>query len=331
MGRTAAPLRRDVGAGIASARAPGAWGSGTIGGRPGQGQCRGGHLLGGRAAEGGQGPGTPADPARHGGHRDRSAEQTGQRMRGAVLGQELSVHRIHPDGGQPGPVLQPGRRPGPERQPSMITSIPLSMIVKAAPACCPARPCPRRAGSPSNTAWLPRSCLRPGCSPLCWTRSVPLPDPRAAHLVIHPWPMPLGLVACTLLCGVRSVRGVIRWANGQGAGTLAALEFLDGAGRTASDHHPHPRTRPGGRRCAGRRRRRLRAGPHSRPAGRYRRRSARAPAGHQRQDRVRRPRQPRASNCTCSASTRSTRASCLPGGRCATDRTRPCTSSPRST
>ncbi|MCN0154358.1 transposase family protein [Salinispora arenicola] len=50
-----------------------------------------------------------------------------------------------------------------------------------------------------------------------------VPDPRSPHLVTHP-PMLLGLVACALLCGVRSVRGVIRWANGQGAGILAALE-----------------------------------------------------------------------------------------------------------
>ncbi|MFE2431585.1 transposase family protein [Streptomyces sp. NPDC059373] len=55
-----------------------------------------------------------------------------------------------------------------------------------------------------------------------------VPDPRAAHLVAHPWPMLLGLVACALLCGGRSVRGVVRWASGQGAGTLAALEVPDG-------------------------------------------------------------------------------------------------------
>lgn len=55
-----------------------------------------------------------------------------------------------------------------------------------------------------------------------------IPDPRAAHLVTHPLPMLLGLVACALLCGVRSVRGVIRWASGQGAGILAALEVPDG-------------------------------------------------------------------------------------------------------
>ncbi|MFJ9714304.1 transposase, partial [Streptomyces sp. NPDC101234] len=41
--------------------------------------------------------------------------------------------------------------------------------------------------------------------------------------------MLLGLVACALLSGVRSVRGVVRWANGQGAGTLSALEVPDGA------------------------------------------------------------------------------------------------------
>ena len=55
-----------------------------------------------------------------------------------------------------------------------------------------------------------------------------VPDPRTPHLVTHPLPMLLGLVACALLCGVRSVRGVIRWAHGQGAGTLAALEVPDG-------------------------------------------------------------------------------------------------------
>jgi predicted transposase YbfD/YdcC len=55
-----------------------------------------------------------------------------------------------------------------------------------------------------------------------------VPDPRAPHLVTHPLPMLLGLVACALLCGVRSVRGVIRWAHGQGAGVLAALEVAGG-------------------------------------------------------------------------------------------------------
>lgn len=55
-----------------------------------------------------------------------------------------------------------------------------------------------------------------------------VPDPRAPHLVTHPLPVLLGLVACALLCGVRSVRGVIRWAHGQGAGVLAALEVPDG-------------------------------------------------------------------------------------------------------
>ncbi|MGW0827892.1 ISAs1 family transposase [Streptomyces sp. NPDC002845] len=55
-----------------------------------------------------------------------------------------------------------------------------------------------------------------------------VPDPRAANLVTHPWPMLLGLVACALLCGVRSVRGVIRWASGQGAGILAALDVPAG-------------------------------------------------------------------------------------------------------
>ncbi|MET7858181.1 ISAs1 family transposase [Streptomyces sp. NPDC005318] len=55
-----------------------------------------------------------------------------------------------------------------------------------------------------------------------------VPDPRAAHLVTHPWPTLLGLVACAMLCGVRSVRGVVRWARGQGAGVLAALEVPAG-------------------------------------------------------------------------------------------------------
>ncbi|GFH38509.1 transposase family protein [Streptomyces pacificus] len=56
-----------------------------------------------------------------------------------------------------------------------------------------------------------------------------VPDPRTSHPVTHAWPMLLGLVACATLCGVRSLRGVIRWASGQGAGTLAALEVPDGA------------------------------------------------------------------------------------------------------
>jgi len=55
-----------------------------------------------------------------------------------------------------------------------------------------------------------------------------VPDPRTSHLVTHAWPMLVGLVACAMLCGVRSVRGVIRWASGQGAGILAALEVPDG-------------------------------------------------------------------------------------------------------
>lgn len=55
-----------------------------------------------------------------------------------------------------------------------------------------------------------------------------VPDPRTAHLVVHAWPMLLGLVAAAMLCGVRSVRGVIRWARGPGAGVLAALEVPDG-------------------------------------------------------------------------------------------------------
>jgi predicted transposase YbfD/YdcC len=55
-----------------------------------------------------------------------------------------------------------------------------------------------------------------------------VPDPRAPHLITHPWPMLLGLVGCAMLCGIRSVRGVIRWASGQGAGVLAALEVPDG-------------------------------------------------------------------------------------------------------
>jgi hypothetical protein len=40
--------------------------------------------------------------------------------------------------------------------------------------------------------------------------------------------MLLGLVARAMLCGVRSVCGVVRWASGQGAGVLAALEVPDG-------------------------------------------------------------------------------------------------------
>ncbi|MEU2995471.1 ISAs1 family transposase [Streptomyces griseoincarnatus] len=55
-----------------------------------------------------------------------------------------------------------------------------------------------------------------------------VPDPRTPHLVTHSWPMLLGLVACAMLCGVCSVRGVIRWARGQGAGVLAALEVPGG-------------------------------------------------------------------------------------------------------
>lgn len=35
-------------------------------------------------------------------------------------------------------------------------------------------------------------------------------------------------VTCAILCGMRPVRGAIRWARGQGAGILATLEALDG-------------------------------------------------------------------------------------------------------
>src|SRR5262249_37715288 len=55
-----------------------------------------------------------------------------------------------------------------------------------------------------------------------------VPDPRTPHLATHAWPMLLALVACPMLCGVRSVRGVARWARGQDAGILAALEVPDG-------------------------------------------------------------------------------------------------------
>lgn len=55
-----------------------------------------------------------------------------------------------------------------------------------------------------------------------------VPDPRTAYLVTHGWTMLLGLLACGTLCGARSVRSVIRWANGQEAGVLAALEVPDG-------------------------------------------------------------------------------------------------------
>lgn len=78
--------------------------------------------------------------------------------------------------------------------------------------------------------------LRVAVEELCTPAKLPslleavgaVPDPRSAYLVKHPLPMLLGLVACALLCGVRSVRGVIRWANGQGAGILAALQVPDG-------------------------------------------------------------------------------------------------------
>lgn len=71
---------------------------------------------------------------------------------------------------------------------------------------------------------------------LCTTERLPslveamraVPDPRAPHLVTHPLPMLLALVGCALLCGIRSVRGVARWAKGQDAGTLAVLGVPDG-------------------------------------------------------------------------------------------------------
>ncbi|WBO68717.1 transposase family protein [Streptomyces camelliae] len=103
------------------------------------------------------------------------------------------------------------------------------MIVKAAPACHPARPCPRRAKLADQHGLI--------LEELCTSEQLPslleavraVPDPRTSHLVTNAWPMLLGLVACAMLCGVRSVRGVIRWASGQGAGILPALEVRDSA------------------------------------------------------------------------------------------------------
>ncbi|MEU2601226.1 hypothetical protein ABZ669_29560 [Streptomyces hirsutus] len=48
--------------------------------------------------------------------------------------------------------------------------------------------------------------------------------------------MLLGLVACAMLCGVRSVRGVVRWARGQDAGVLAVLARVDGDVLDAAVH-----------------------------------------------------------------------------------------------
>ncbi|MFD0507766.1 transposase family protein [Streptomyces chiangmaiensis] len=78
-----------------------------------------------------------------------------------------------------------------------------------------------------------------------------VPDPRAAHLVTHPWPMLLGLVACALLCGVSSVRGVIRWARPGYRHPHRPRRPRRRPGQAPGSFHPHPRAVPDGRRCAG--------------------------------------------------------------------------------
>lgn len=70
--------------------------------------------------------------------------------------------------------------------------------------------------------------LRPGALASLVDAVRMAPDPRAKNLVTHPLPILLGLTACAKLCGATSVRGMIRWARGQGAGVLAALEVPDG-------------------------------------------------------------------------------------------------------
>ncbi|MET7691771.1 hypothetical protein ABZT06_27955 [Streptomyces sp. NPDC005483] len=64
-----------------------------------------------------------------------------------------------------------------------------------------------------------------------------VPHPRTAHLVTHSWPMLLGLVACAMLYGTRSVRGVLRRAHGQGAGIIAALEVAGASPRIPARGH----------------------------------------------------------------------------------------------
>ncbi|WP_331729114.1 transposase family protein (plasmid) [Streptomyces sp. NBC_01003] len=91
---------------------------------------------------------------------------------------------------------------------------------------CPALPTSRQLAKQLDL--VGEELCTPECLPSLLEAVRSVPDPRTPHLVTHPLPMLLGLVACALLCGVRSVRGVIRWAHGQGAGVLAALEVPDG-------------------------------------------------------------------------------------------------------
>ncbi|MGW2699927.1 transposase family protein [Streptomyces sp. NPDC001340] len=166
-------------------------------------------------------------------------------------------------------------------------------IVKAAPACsCLTLPTSRQLAGQLGIA----------SDELCTPDKLPslveavraIPDPRAPHLVTHPLPILLGLVACALLCGVSSVCGVIRWAHGQGAGILTPLEVSDGnfgqlpvattLTRTVARLDADALDATG---------RHVRADPHGRPASRDRGHPARAPARRGRQDRARRPRRRR--------------------------------------
>ena len=69
------------------------------------GHLAGGDLLAGTLQEPGQPPGGPGGDARHSPGRQRDAEQLSQRLRGALLGQELPGVQVHDDRGDPRPVL----------------------------------------------------------------------------------------------------------------------------------------------------------------------------------------------------------------------------------
>jgi len=70
-----------------------------------------GDLLAGVLQEPAQPPGGAGGDARHRPGRQRDAEQLGQCLRGALLGQELPEVQVHDDRGDPRPVLHRASAP----------------------------------------------------------------------------------------------------------------------------------------------------------------------------------------------------------------------------
>ncbi len=98
---------RSRGGGVQPVQAPGGADPGLIEER----QRSGGDRCGDHTAESVQLLRAAPHPGAHGARSDRGVEQLGQGGGGTVLGQELAVHQIHPDGSQPRPVLHRGRNP----------------------------------------------------------------------------------------------------------------------------------------------------------------------------------------------------------------------------